>query len=71
MVRSMLYRFTERAMYLSTLTGAAPWSPNRRKIGDLLEALSRDLHSVGRFDQPAWLDKRTTGISSQRGERAA
>src|SRR4030095_3599584 len=37
-VRSVLYRFTEHAVYLEGKT-AKPWAPTRRKIGDLLDAL--------------------------------
>ena len=38
-VRSLLYAFTEHASYMDG-NNAKPWLPNRRKIGDLLEALS-------------------------------
>ena len=60
-VRSLLYTFTERAIYLTDGKKKTPWSPTRRKIGDLFEALaaicilSDDLH------QPCWLDNRITG----------
>jgi putative DNA primase/helicase len=41
--------------------GVAPWAPNRRKIGDLLEALSAVCILSDHRDQPCWLDDRTTG----------
>jgi putative DNA primase/helicase len=59
-VRSLLYCFTEHAVYL-TSTGAAPWAPNRRKIGDLLEALSAIVILSDEIDQPCWIDGRATG----------
>lgn len=43
-VRAWLYRCTEHAIYMARVPGKddpqpAPWSPTRKKIGDLLEAL--------------------------------
>ena len=35
-----------------------PWFPNRKKIGDLLEALSGLLLPTREFEQPCWLDDR-------------
>jgi putative DNA primase/helicase len=53
-VRSTLYRFTENALYLE---GIAPrqWSPNKRKIGDVLDALTGICLLPNDVDQPSWL----------------
>jgi putative DNA primase/helicase len=54
-VRSLLYAFTEEALYLEE--GAlAPWAPNRKKIGDLFEALAAICILSDDTDQPCWLD---------------
>jgi len=60
-VRSLLYTFTEHAFYLKE-DKPAPWAPTRRKIGDLLEALTVICIQPTDLDQPAWLDGRTSGI---------
>ncbi len=60
-VRSLLYRFTEKAVYF-TEDELAPWAPTRRKIGDLLEALAAVCILPADKDQPSWLDDRSTGI---------
>jgi putative DNA primase/helicase len=60
-VRSLLYCFTEHARYISG-TNFIPWAPTRRKIGDLLEALSAIVILSDEIDQPCWLDGRPTGI---------
>jgi putative DNA primase/helicase len=59
-VRSLLYTFTERAFYLGADYVPKEWAPNRRKIGDLLEALGAICILSGEFDQPTWLDQRAT-----------
>ena len=59
-VRSMLYTFTEHAFYLDPDVGPKPWAPTRRKIGDMLEALGAICILSDEFDQPSWLDQRTT-----------
>jgi putative DNA primase/helicase len=59
-VRSLLYRFTEKARYPAG-KGAEPWAPNRRKIGDLLEALSAICILPADRDQPSWLNDRSMG----------
>jgi putative DNA primase/helicase len=60
-VRSLLYAFTEHAVYND---GGKPkkWLPTRRKIGDLLEALSAIIILSDEIDQPCWIDGRATGI---------
>jgi putative DNA primase/helicase len=61
-VRSLLYAFTEEALYLEE--GAlAPWAPNRKKIGDLFEALAAICILSDDTDQPCWLDDRASSGS--------
>jgi putative DNA primase/helicase len=55
--RALLYAFTEHAVYADGKS-FKPWLPNRRKIGDLLEALSVPLLLSNEFEQPCWLDHR-------------
>ena len=59
-VRSLLYRFTEKAVY-PTSKDVVPWAPNRRKIGDLIEALAAICILPADRDQPSWLDDRSMG----------
>ena len=71
-VRSLLYRFTEHAVYdelpelaealgiLGFLT-CKPWQPNKSKISNLLEALSAIVILPDDADQPDWLDRRESG----------
>jgi hypothetical protein len=54
-VRSILYRFTEHALYLEG-KNQKPWAPTRRKIGDLLDALAAICGLDNDIDQPSWLD---------------
>jgi putative DNA primase/helicase len=64
-VRSLLYAFTEHAVYADGMIKGAmrtkPWQPNRRKIGDLLEALSSITILPDDTHQPSWLDHRKRG----------
>jgi putative DNA primase/helicase len=60
-VRSLLYAFTEDAVYVAGLKFAA-WAPNRRKIADLFEALVAICILSSDVDQPSWLDQRASGI---------
>lgn len=60
-VRSFLYAFTEQAFYLHNDLIRTPWAPTRRKIADLLEALSAICILADDISQPNWLDGRTTG----------
>jgi putative DNA primase/helicase len=62
MMRSLLYRFTENAFYLVNRLVPEEWAPNRKKIGDLVEALSAVAFLGADANQPTWLDGRTTGI---------
>jgi putative DNA primase/helicase len=56
-MRSILYRFTEDALYVTSSDSVAAWAPNRRKIGDLLEALSAVCFLRNDIDQPNWLEE--------------
>jgi putative DNA primase/helicase len=58
-VRSILYRFTEHAVYLEGKT-LKDWSPTRRKIGDLIDALAAICVLSNDTDQPGWLDEPET-----------
>jgi putative DNA primase/helicase len=61
-VRALLYSFTENAVYWRAgKDGMTDWSPDRRKIGDLLEALSAIVILSDDFEQPCWIDGRKTG----------
>jgi putative DNA primase/helicase len=54
-VRSILYRFTEHALYREGKS-FSPWAPTRRKIGDLLDALAAICVLSSEIDQPGWID---------------
>lgn len=58
-VRSALYRYTEHAIYVSGNT-VERWSPNRHKVGDLIDALAAICILRTDIDQPSWLDDRAT-----------
>ena len=61
-IRSVLYRFTEKAVYFAgDGLSRSLWAPTRRKIGDLLEALAAICILPADHDQPSWLDDRSTG----------
>ena len=60
-VRSLLYKFTADAIYFDNKGNPTPWSPNRYKISDLLEALSSLVILSDDFEQPCWIDGRQTG----------
>jgi putative DNA primase/helicase len=56
---SAAYAFTERATYEKTTKDGVtdePWAPNRRKIGDLLDALAAITHLPESVSMPSWLD---------------
>jgi putative DNA primase/helicase len=65
-VRGEAYKFAERAVYermkLNGDREFEPWSPNRHKIGDLLEALAAIVHLPESLAQPAWTDGRDSGV---------
>jgi putative DNA primase/helicase len=60
-VRALLYRFTEHAFF-PHMKVLLPWAPTRKKIGDLLEALSAICILRSDVDQPSWLDGRSSGM---------
>jgi putative DNA primase/helicase len=68
-MRSMLYRYTERATYVNAKGDVVPWAPNRRRIGDLIEALSAVALMAADMNQPTWLDgrKATTIVATANG----
>jgi putative DNA primase/helicase len=57
-VRSLLYAFTEGAFYIDDKGVAKPWSPTRKRIGDLLEALSALVILSDDIATPCWTDGR-------------
>jgi putative DNA primase/helicase len=59
-VRSLLYMFTERAVYEKG-DKLAPWCPTARKISDVLDALTAITLLPEQFDQPGWIDQRKNG----------
>jgi putative DNA primase/helicase len=54
-VRSVLYRYTEKAFYFEAKM-PRQWAPNRRKISDLIDALTGICLLPNEIDQPSWLD---------------
>jgi putative DNA primase/helicase len=60
-VRSLLYHYTENAIYLDAKGVPMPWAPTRRRVGDLLEALAAICILPQDFAQPCWLDGRRSG----------
>lgn len=60
-VRSLLYHFTDKALYRHPEQGLLPWAPTRRRIGDLMEALGACIILPERLMQPCWLDERRSG----------
>jgi putative DNA primase/helicase len=51
------YAFTEHAVYPAGKK-LEPWAPNRRKVGDLLDALAAVVHLPENTTMPTWLDGR-------------
>ena len=51
------YTFTEHAFYVAEDT-IKPWSPNRHRIADLLDALAAVVHLPESVSMPSWLDGR-------------
>jgi putative DNA primase/helicase len=67
-LRSVLYLFTESAIYMHVSSRSPlavpepkPWAPTRNKITDLADALSSVCFLLTDVDQPCWLDGRETG----------
>jgi putative DNA primase/helicase len=59
-VRKLLYSFTADARHKDE-EGWHPWSPNARKISDLVDALKAEAALPDDIEPPAWLDRRKTG----------
>jgi putative DNA primase/helicase len=59
-LRSALYRALAQAFYPEEMPFGppilTPWQPNRRKIGDVLEALQALVHLNERADPPDWIE---------------
>jgi putative DNA primase/helicase len=53
-VRSVIYMFTEHALYPAGVE-LRPWDPTTRKITDVLDALTAICFLRSDFDQPGWL----------------
>lgn len=61
-VRHLLYHFTDKAIYRDPKKNClVEWAPTRRRIADLLEALSAIVSLSVHLVQPCWLDRRRTG----------
>jgi putative DNA primase/helicase len=56
--RAALYNFTDKAVCVNGMGIPVPWSPNRRKIIDLRDALAAVCVTPTDLDQPCWLDGR-------------
>jgi putative DNA primase/helicase len=57
-LKTWAYHKTENAVFLDTSTDlpeTKPWSPNRRRIADLLDALLAAVYLPETVDPPAWL----------------
>src|SRR3954468_12864153 len=60
-IESLLYKLTENVSYLNDRGDLVKWSPNRRKIGDLLNAVRAVTILPNDTEQPSWLDDRPLG----------
>jgi putative DNA primase/helicase len=64
-IRARLYHVLEHARYWKPDKDGKPelvaWSPTRRKIGDVLEALQAVSHLDERTDPPAWIEGTDAG----------
>jgi putative DNA primase/helicase len=60
-VRAGVYGFTEHARYEDG-DKAKPWSPNRFKVANVLEALGGIVLLSQNIDQPSWLDGDHGGV---------
>jgi putative DNA primase/helicase len=60
-IRAEAYERLEKALYL-TRFGALPWLPNRRKIGDVIDAMQGIIHLPEVFDPPCWPDSGTATL---------
>jgi len=61
-MRSLLYKYTENALCANASNKElVPWSPNRKKITDVYDALTAIVILPVDIDQPCWLDDRESG----------
>lgn len=63
-LKADLYEALENAVFIvvndDDTTSQIPWSPNRKKIGDLVEALAATQNVHTRTEMPSWLDNRAS-----------
>jgi putative DNA primase/helicase len=70
-IKSWAYGRLERAWYWDTRAEELrPWNPNRRKVGDVLDALAAVAHTAEAIDTPSWLDSVRNGPQDQSSYRA-
>lgn len=55
-VKAEAYRFTETATYIDDKEEIKCWSPTRRKIADLVEAIQAAAHLRDDVGQPGWIE---------------
>lgn len=60
-MRALLYKYTEHAVYLDAKQHENPWCPTKKRISDLIDALSAISILPSSVDQPSWLDDRESG----------
>ena len=61
-VRSLLYQFTETAVYRDAEGEMKAWAPTRHKVGDLIEALAAICILPADRNQPNWLNDRSIEV---------
>ncbi|MCW2899179.1 MAG: NTP-binding protein [Streptosporangiaceae bacterium] len=71
-VKSSLYKKLEHAWYCAGQDKDGndvnkPWAPTKRKVGDLMDAISAVTHLRATVDAPAWIGKTRDGLSHDSG----
>jgi D5 N terminal like len=69
-IKSWAYGRLERARYWDATGALTLWNPNRRKVGDVLDALAAVAHTAEAIDTPSWLDSVRDGPQDQSSYRA-
>jgi putative DNA primase/helicase len=70
-IKSWTYGRLERARFWDARAEElTPWNPNRRKVGDVLDALAAVAHTAEAIDTPSWLDSVRDGPQDQSSYRA-
>jgi putative DNA primase/helicase len=70
-IRSWVYERLEQAEYWDAKAEESrPWNPNRRKVGDVLDALAAVAHTAEAIDTPTWLGSVRSGPQDQSTYRA-